>query len=113
MKRDIEIIRGTTNKFSILVHNAYGEPYNLAGGDKIYFGVKKNRANAEYVILKECTSMKEGVCEFTLSPDDTINLDFGRYLYDVGLETGNDYYNIIEASTLLINTNITRAGDGA
>ncbi len=111
MKQDIEIIRGTTNRFGISVVGPEGNPYEMPSGAVVRFGVKQSKTSDEYLLIKECTSAKDGVCEFAFSPGDTINIDLGRYLYDVGLEVGGDYFNIIEASSFLIKANITRHGD--
>lgn len=112
MGKNVEIIRGTSNQFDITISDINGSLYTLKSGDKILFGVKKRATDTEYVILKTVTSGENGVYSVALEPDDTANLTFGKYFYDVGLETGDDYFNIIEPSLFEIKANITKWGDG-
>lgn len=110
MKQDIEIIRGTTNTFNIEVKDADGAAYALAGGEKLVFGVKANKSNTAYDIVKILTSENANPSsgyELELCPEDTANLPCGRYCYDIGLQSGTDYYNIIECSHFIIAHNIT------
>ena len=74
------------------------------------FGVKRDEKSDSFVISKTAQYDSENDCySVELSPEDTAGLDFGRYWYDVGLQTDDgDYYMIIPASRFNITSAITR-----
>lgn len=113
MKQDISIIRGTSKAFRIRVTDANGELLALAAGEKIIFGVKKRPEHEECLIKKAVTEITDGVCTVQIDPADTEALAFGNYSYDVGLLSGDDYFNIIPCSQFHICKNITERGDGS
>lgn len=113
MRQKIEIVRGTTNTLALSVTDADGNAYTLADGELLIFGVKEKPEDEELLIQKTITDCTDGVAMVELSPDDTIGLKYGRYIYDVGLESGEDYHNIIPASPFVIQPNITKRGDGS
>lgn len=109
MKQPISIIRGTTNSFSVSIKNTDGSDHILNAGETVRFGVKLHLASSEYLILKEITpsNSSSNDIEFTIEPSDTENLCFGCYYYDVGVQSGLQYYNIIECSEFRICNNVT------
>lgn len=116
MKQPISMIRGTTQTISIKVNGADGSPYTFLEGDVLRFGVKKNPKDSEYLIMKELTSAnldEDDSFILILEPSDTIGLDFGSYAYDVGLQTGQSYFNVIECSDFEVTYNITEVEDNA
>lgn len=109
-KQKITIVRGTTNEFSLIVTDADGELYPLASGEVIKFGVKKSADDVSLLISKTISSAEEdGSYLFEVEPSDTAQLAFGTYYYDIGLKSGNDYYNIIPCSPFVVGQNITTA----
>ena len=112
MKQPISMIRGTTQPISIVVKATDGSNYVLADGEILRFGVKKKFDNPSgaYLIEKEMTSAnlsESGAYILTLVPSDTEPLDFGTYYFDIGLQSGSNYYNVIECSKFNIEYNIT------
>ena len=61
--------------------------YQLATGDKLIFGVKRNKNSSSFVIKKTLTSADEfdGQYNFSFTPED-MNIFPCRYYYDVGLQ---------------------------
>jgi hypothetical protein len=61
--------------------------YQLAAGDKLIFGVKRNKNSSSFVIKKVLTSADEfdGQYTFSFTPED-MNIFPCRYYYDVGLQ---------------------------
>ena len=112
MAKDIKIVRGTSKIFELTVKDADGNPYTLKDGEVVIFGVKRNTNDDELLIRKVVYECNNGVCEVELDPEDTINLAVGKYYYDAGLRTGEDYYNIVELSNFTIAPNVTKWGDG-
>ena len=111
MKQPLSIIRGTTQTISIAVMNEDGSAYTLADGETLRFGVKRKPEDDDSLCLvkKSLTSdnLDNGLYILTLLPSDTKDLPFGNYYYDVGLQSGNNYYNVIECSDFIIAYNIT------
>ena len=106
----IEIVRGTTNTFQIEVRDANGDLLAAGKDEKVIFGVKRNAEDDNLIIAKAATMTDTGIFTVTLSPADTEGLKFGRYFYDVGLQSGEQYYNIIEPMPFIIQANITKRG---
>ena len=114
MAQKIEIVRGATETFAITITGANNALYALASGEVLVFGVKKNPAkDAELLIKKTVTSGNNGVYTIKISPEDTSELPFGNYFYDVGVKSGNDFYPVIEASQFVIRMNVTKRGDAS
>lgn len=114
MVQCIDIVRGTTLPMALEVTDANGTAYTLASGEKILFGVKKKATDEAAVFIKEAAAADtDGQYTITIDPEDTMDLEPGRYCYDVGLESGGDYYNIIEPSGFNILPNVTKRGDSA
>lgn len=112
MKQPLSMIRGTTQSISIAIKASDGTDYVLSDGEILRFGVKKryDTTGSAYLIEKELTAENangSGAYVLTLVPSDTEPLDFGTYYYDVGLQSGNNYYNVIECSKFHIDYNIT------
>jgi len=110
VKNDVEIIRGTTNTFEITVTNAHGELYNLAANEKLLFGIKKNYIDPEYIFVKSVSVGENGVYTVTLHPEDTEMCDCCKYFYDVAIQSGDEFFNVIEASSFTVKKNITSWG---
>lgn len=113
-KRPIEIVRGTSNSFGIELMNGDGNPYTLAEGQSLVFGLKRNERDSETIFKKIISEYINEAYYLEISPADTMELDVGQYYYDVGLQEGDsDFYNVIECSPFRITPNVTKLGDGA
>lgn len=107
MAQRIEVVRGTTNTFEISIVDSGGAAYNLGTNEKIMFGIKKKPEDKETIFTVTAEIMSSGFFKVKISPSHTENLPFGKYWYDVGLQNGEDFYNIIEANPFKIVPNIT------
>lgn len=103
----LSVVRGTTSTIRIDVTDANGTPYALGTGEVLRFGVKRNAASTEYLIRKDITS-GTGSYLVTLTPEDTAGLAITQYLFDVGLQSGENYYNVIPATVFDVQANITK-----
>lgn len=110
MAQGIEIVRGTTNTIEVNVVDADNVAYTVKAGEKIIFGLKKNAEDTEFVLVREAAFRTVGVYLATLVPADTQDLECGRYVYDVALQAGNNFFNIIEPSPFHIVANVTKWG---
>lgn len=110
MIQPISVIRGTTQMINIDLVDAGGAPYSLGNDEVLRFGVKRRPEDEDYLLEKELTAVnqnEDGTYILTLEPDDTARMKFGRYYYDVGMQSGEQYYNVIECSNFHIRYNIT------
>lgn len=111
MAQKIEIVRGTTNTMQITVYDANGAPYNLGSNERIVFGIKRNpEKEAEPLLVKTAEIIGEGLFSVKLCPEDTANMVCGAYFYDVGLDNGTDFFNVIEPNPFKIIGNVTHRG---
>lgn len=110
MTQKIEIIRGTSNTMRLTVEDSGGNLYNLGSNEKIVFGVKQRPEDPGRVITKTASILGEGLFEVCLCPEDTGGLAPGKYVYDVGLDNGTDFFNVIEYSPFILIPNVTEKG---
>lgn len=106
--------KGGTLSITISIGDVDDDPYTLESGDKIRFGVR-NVSGGNKLIYKELTSSDEvdGEYPLTLTPENT-NIDVGRYLYDVSLQTSDgDLYDIVPADYFIVKDSVTFKGDSA
>lgn len=107
------VIRGTTEPINVILETDLGDSRPLVDGEVLRFGVKKKPTDEECLIQKELTKADavgnlSNEFIFMLSPADTQDLDFGCYYYDVGLQNGAEYFNVIPCSEFHIGHNITK-----
>ena len=114
-KHDLSIVRGTSNVFGLAITNADGTPFVLEDNQTLVFAVKRKLKDEDRVLIKKVThSVEEGTFYLELFPSDTMDLDIGKYYYDVGLQYGESgFFNVIEASVLEIKANVSKLGDGS
>lgn len=112
MSSTIHIIRGTTTSIDIALTNESGGAYLLQSNEILRFGVKVRAEHTDYTLVKELTAAdlnSDGTAyTLTLEPEDTEDMEFMRYCYDVGLQSGTDYYNVIPCSDFVVEHNITK-----
>ncbi len=106
------MVRGTTYPISVVLTNEIDGSRPLVEGELLRFGIKKRREDEQCVVTKELdsTSVNEGTESeyiFVLSPIDTKELPAGRYYYDIGLQNGGEYINVVPCSEFHIMHNIT------
>ena len=111
MSYQIEIVRGTTAVQQIrIVEN--NQPYILSNDEYLRFGVKEAGYNTRFLINKKFTSKDQdkhtGVIEFKILPKETEKWPIKIYKYDIGLQSGEDYFIIIPESDFIVRQNITQ-----
>lgn len=110
----LEIVRGTTKAFGLAVTDENGEVYALEADQVLVFGLKRAALDTERVLVKKITHSISGEYYLELMPADTADLEPGKYVYDVGMQSGSTvFYNVIKASPFTILPNVTQLGDGA
>lgn len=95
--QNIYLTRGDT---ADLLIPAYSDdemtiPYEFQEGDKVFFHVAL-KPGQEVVISKECAILEDGLVNLYLEPEDTEELSFKVYRYEVELVTsGNEHFTFI------------------
>ena len=105
-KTTITLTRGDTLKAQISITDPDGNPYVMQEGDVVRFAAKKHYTDPdeEVQILKEIPS---DTLILTLEPEDTKDLDFGEYVYDIQLITAaGEVDTFITKSTLIISEEV-------
>lgn len=106
--RDISMIRGDTESLRVSVKEQYGDKIFLSSGDTIYFTVKKNSKEEEVLIQKVVEVFDNGEAVISIDPEDTKQLEFRTYYYDIQLNrTNGDVKTVISASKFKIESEIT------
>lgn len=84
----ITMTRGDT--FNCIVSAFYpnGAPYEPKPGDTIRFAMKRTYEDAEPLLLVD---IPIETMELTINADDTKDLGFGSYIFDVQLTTANGF----------------------
>lgn len=95
---DIKLIRGDTARFEVEILDQSGEKYVLQEGDKLVFTVKRNTSTDEVILQKQILGDT-----FTLMHDDTKDLEYRKYVYDIQLTQSNgDVTTVIPPSDFVV-----------
>lgn len=109
----IEIPKGTTFRAVILLTYEDGTPYTYTSGDVMRFGVKAEDLSGSLLIEKTLSyDSGEGGFVLELSPSDTSDFSIGTYLYDIGLESGNDYFMAVKCDEFIVGRAVTQMSSG-
>lgn len=94
----IYLTRGDTFKAVITITNPDGTTYTPADGDTIRFAMKENIDDEECLINRD---IPIDTMLLVLYPEDTKELEYGNYIYDIQLTKANgDIDTFITASKL-------------
>ena len=83
---DIELTRGDTFKRTLVLTDAEGNPFTPAEGDEIRFALKK-KVKDETVLINKV--VPNDTLLLKLNPEDTKELAFGDYVYDIQITYAN------------------------
>ena len=94
----ITLTRGDSAKMLIELTQADGTEYPMQKGDVLTFTLRKKVESTGKLIEK---IFNEKHIEFI--PEDTVDLDFGNYVYDVVLTTSaGEVYTVVSVSNFVI-----------
>lgn len=101
----IRLTRGDTARLIVTIENeTLSENYEIAEDDTLTFSVKKSAKDAEPLLQKSIV----GSNVFYIRPEDTSELSFRKYKYDVQLKTAEgDVYTIIVPTTFELLQEVT------
>ena len=100
---NIYLTRGDTAVIELTITDGEGETYDYSN-DTVKFAVKRFVTDATPVIEK---TFEDG--SITITPEDTKELSFGPYLYDIQLtsEDGETVATVIIPSTFTVGPEVT------
>lgn len=86
IQNNIYLTRGDTGKFEVVMEDSTGTKYMPQEGDVVRFMMKKNYSQEAVIIEKE---IPNDTLMLELEPEDTKELPFGIYVYDIELTYAN------------------------
>lgn len=90
---DLTFTRGDTKSIAIDLVDKQGKRIILTDGDQLYMTVKKNSRDEDFLFQKKIGNgiekNEEGKYVITIFAEDTNNLDYGTYGYDIELKSDN------------------------
>ena len=105
---NIRMIRGDSESMKISLKNKEQEPISLVEGDTIYFTVKTSAKTDKKEIQKIVREFVDGVAYIEIKPEDTNELAFKTYKYDIQLTTKDGIVKtLIPVSDFIIEEEIT------
>jgi hypothetical protein len=105
---DISMIRGDSESITLsLKRDDVIIPFNQ--GDTVYFTVKQGYSTEKITLQKIITEFDEGGnCIIEIEPEDTKELSFGSYVYDIQLTDSNGRVTtIIPCSKFVVAEEVT------
>lgn len=110
---DFEFTRGDTQFIRFKLKDASGEPLQLEPTDNMYFTVKTD-ANSTKVLLQkkfpEDIEYQDGYYHFTISSENTSNMAYGDYQYDIEVKS-EGVVKTIGQGTINLTEEITHRRD--
>lgn len=85
-KTSITLTRGDTFKAQISITDKDGNPYEIQEGDSVRFAMKKGYLDSDADVLL-VINIPTDTLILTINPEDTKELPFGNYVYDIQLTT--------------------------
>lgn len=104
VENDIYLTRGDTAHFDVSITTTVGMTYEILPNDKLTITVRKSINDPSAALIKTV----KGVSSLCIVPDDTKDLAFGSYVYDLQLNTASgEVYTIIEPSLFEVMPEVT------
>ena len=105
---NISMIRGDSQSIIVSVKDKDDNKVPLITGDMIYLTVKDSVNTEEKVLQKVVTQFEDGNATIEITPDDTNDIPFKTYVYDIQLNRVDGTVNtIIPPSNFTIGGEVT------
>lgn len=99
--KTITLTRGDSFAADIGIVQPNGDPYIPSEGDKVRFAMKKNAKDKEVLILRD---IPIETMRLVLYPEDTKDLEFGNYVYDIQLTKSTGEVDTFITKSILVLT---------
>lgn len=105
----IRLTRGDTARLDLTISDTTGKGYTFQQGDAVVLTVKTSADAVDEALLKlEYIDMEKTLVEILLKPEDTKDLSFDTYWYDVELRTAaGEIYTVVSYSKFVICKEVT------
>lgn len=104
---NIEMTRGDSEAI-VVTFKQDGVAVPLVTGDTVYFTIKNKFTETEKVLQKIITEFVDGAAEIIIYPEDTKELQFKTYTYDVQVTFANgSVKTIIKPSSFKVTKEVT------
>lgn len=101
----ISLTRGDTAYLSLNLTTDNGEPYEFHDGDTVTLTVKKNYDEEENYLFQKTIPAGD---TFVIEPQDTKQYEYGRYIYDVQVNTAiGEVFTVIGPDTFKLTKEAT------
>lgn len=117
----ITMTRGDTARIEVQMQYENDTPYMAYYGDVIRFTVKKNYDDSRPLIVKDIMARQDDSedaltivdsVELHIAPEDTRDLPYGQYKYDIQLlRVNGDIDTFIDRGTLILTEEVGRYTD--
>ena len=105
---NISMTRGDSEAIKVTVKDTLGNAVPLVTGDTIHFTVREHIRSATKIIEKIITEFDDGEALININPQDTNELSYISYVYDIQLTRENGTVKtIIPPSQLTITGEVT------
>lgn len=112
---DFEFTRGDTKVFKFKLIDKNGEELSLSDADKLFFTVKKTASSKNITFQKTLNNgielKDDGYYYVTIKPDDTSDLSYGDYGYDIEIKTSTGIVKTLILGTITLTEEYTFKGD--
>ena len=103
---NISMTRGDSEMIKVTVKDTLGNIIPLVTGDTIYLTVRERMLSPTKIIEKIVTEFDDGQALIIINPEDTNNLRFTSYVYDIQLTKENG-----SVKTIITPSNFTITGE--
>ena len=105
---NLKMTRGDSGAIRVAVSDAAGETVPLEDGDMIELTVREHLRASEKMLYKKITEFVDGEALITIHPEDTSNLKFKAYVYDIQLTRANgQVQTIVKPSRFEVGSEVT------
>lgn len=100
--------RGDSETFRVSLFDKQSQTkVGFVEGDTVYFTVKTSTQTAERRIQKVITEFDDGEAIVHITPQDTKDLKYFAYVYDVQINKQGDISTVIKPSKFVIEEEVT------
>lgn len=111
---DIEFARGDTQPLKFQIKDNNGNILKMDSSDELIFTIKKNYSTKQKLMQKKLSNgsiyYDSGYYFIILSHEDTANLKYGTYVYDIQLMSGEIVATLV-LGTITLTEEVTHIED--
>ena len=105
-KQKIHLTRGDTLSLELNLTDVNGDPYEPEENDRVVFRLKKN-ALSDYMLIEQDVDLN--TMTLTLSPEQTANLPFGHYKYEIEIISNSYNYTVFENEDFYLGKELSKS----